>query len=711
MPSFKLRRQNVFRAVAVYVAVAWAGTEMITFVLERFGFPDWTVTLIAVLFVVGFPLAVFVEWSFDVGPDGTRRISPASPRDWVAITAAAVLLIAGTSGLLYLVKPAGERVQPDWSEVAFTPQPHSVAVLPFEVFAANSELEWLGDGFAETLLHYLSQRDSLHVIARTSAFSFKDRQVDIRQIGRELNVATILEGSVQKSGDTLRISAQLIDTRDGSHLWSQVYDRPDTNLFEIQDGIAQAVAAKLMDTLVTTLPPVRRETSSPAAYELYLLGRYHWRQRTEPSIRTAIGYFEQAIASDPGYALAYSGLADAYAVLPDYSRADVATVAEAALSAARTAIQLAPTLAEGHGSIGLAHMRLGDLQAAEAAFQEAIALNSNYATAHHWRGRALALRGKFTAARRHHEHALTLDPLAPVISLNLGLDLAYGGLYEQAIERYRRAIELSPEMVNAYFGAAVAHHHRGALAESARWFDETLTRGLVTTQTLREAALLYLDLGDDTQADALLAQAMALGEDDIVNYARRLFFLARGQPEELVAFERPVEGRPELPADIAATGLAYGFAGDCATALQYFERLPTSGTPSGPLFDYWDVWYGNSPAIAMLDCYLRLGKRSAAEPLRVRIETYAEMLAGDGLGGSPAAYFAVQLAAVQGQREPAIAHLAAAIEAGWRQHRRAMHDPALDSLRGDERFAGMMVRVAGLVRHEQEQMKRLVQSP
>ncbi|MGH8221492.1 MAG: tetratricopeptide repeat protein [Woeseiaceae bacterium] len=672
-----------------------------------FGFPDWTITLTAVLFVVGFPVAMFVEWTFDIGPDGIRR-TPPSPQGRLAIASAAVLLIAGTAGLFYLIKPAAETARSDWSGVAFAPPAYSIAVLPFDVIAADrSELEWLGDGFAETLLHYLAQLDSLHVIARTSAFSFKDREdLDIRQIGRQLNVATILEGSVQKAGGELRITAQLIDVEDGRHLWSQVYDRPEANLFEIQDEIAEAVSARLLDTLVASRTPINRATTSREAYDLYLLGRYHWHRRSEQAIRTAIDYFQQAVARDPGYALAYSGLADAYSVLPDYSRSDIAEVAEPALNAARTAVQLAPDLAEGHGSIGLVHMQLGDFAAAEAAFQRAATLNPNYAMAHVWQGRALLLRGKITAAHRHHERALQLDPLAPVVNLNVGIDLTWMGLYDRAVERFERAVELSPDMANAYFGAAVAHHHAGELAEAADWFDQTLRLGRVTTLTLRQAALLHLDLGDDARADQLLEQARALADDDFVGYARRLFCLARSQPEELVrlADELP-EAEPERPASVATAGLAYSFAGDCTTALGHFERLPPSGPSSGSLFDLWEVLYANSPAVAMLDCNLRLGRTTAAQALREQIQAHREMLASDGLGGARVHYFDAQLAAVQGQREPAIAHLARAVDAGWRQHRRAMHDPALESLREDARFTAMMTEVAARVAKEREQLE------
>lgn len=707
----ELGRRKVLRAAALYVAVAWGATEIFTFLFERFGFPDWTIRLIAALFVAGFPVAMFLEWTFDIGADGVRHTPPGSPQGRLAIAAAAVLLIGGTTGLMYLIRPAAHPALPDAQEIAFTPPARSIAVLPFEIFAAEgNELEWLGDGFAETLLHYLSQVDSLQVTARTSAFSFKDRDVGIRQIGRALNVATVLEGSLQKSGETLRITAQLIDTRDGTHLWSQVYHRPSTNLFDVQDEIAKVVVAKLLDALTAAPPPVRRTTSSPKAYELYLLGRHHWHKRSAEAIQTAIGYFQQAIHYDPGYALAWSGLADSYSVLPDYTPAEFAEMDDAASSAARTAIQLAPDLAEGHASMGLVHMRLSEYEDAEAAFEQAIALNTNYAMAHHWRGRALALRGRFTAALQHHRRALTLDPLAPVINLNLGLDLTYRGSYDQAIERFERAMELSPDMANAYWGAAVAHHHRGALAESAHWFDRTFERNPAIAPPMYQAALLYLDLGDDARADRLLESAQKVDESGWGNYyARRLFFLSRGRQEELVQLaDSLLDAEPDLPFNLATAGLAYSFTGDCATALAHYERLQPSDLPSGVLFDQWDVWYGNSPAVAVLDCQLRLGRTAAAEALLGRIEKFRAMLTSDGLGGSRVHYFDAQVAAVQGQLEPAMAHLTLAVEAGWRQYRRAQHDPAMDALRRDPRFAALMTGVADRIRLEREQIQAAI---
>lgn len=701
----ELRRRKVFRAAAVYIALVWGATEILTFIFLRFGFPDWTITLIAVLFVVGFPVAMFVAWAFDIGPDGVRRTPPGSRQGKVTIAAAVVLLVAGTAGLFLLIDPRPADQPTRLADSDFMPPARSIAVLPFDVLApAEAEFDWLGEGFGETLLHNLAQLDELLVIARTSAFSFKGRETDLRRIGRELNVATILEGSIQKADGMVRITAQLIDARDGSHLWSAAYDRPDGNVFEIQDEISEAVAARLLDTLSSSYEPVNY-TDNAEAYELYNLGLHHWHKRTVEGIQTAISYFGQAIDLDPDYALAYSGLADALASMPDYGDASIDDVADDALRAAHTAVSLAPTLAEGHASVGLVLMQQGDFPAADDAFARAIELRPNYAMAYLWHGRSLQLRHRYAEALHFHRRALELDPLAPAVNLNLQLNLQWMGDFDAAERRLERTIELSPEMANAHFASAVLKHRSGALAKAAPMYRKTIELGWVNALTLREFALLYIELGIDSEADALLDRAARIDDGLYVWYARKIGWMARG---DTLAFTTSAETRlapnSEDPFLLADAGLAHSFGRDCKRALDYYERIRETPGAS-PLFDRWDLLYGQSHALALLDCYRRLNRETESNAMAAEIERFLDSAIGDGLGGPPVDYYAARFATLRGRVEPAIAYFTRAVDDGWRKYRLAAHDPTLDGLRDDPRFHELMARTELLVSTERRKLE------
>jgi tetratricopeptide (TPR) repeat protein len=291
----------------------------------------------------------------------------------------------------------------------------------------------------------------LRVPARTSCFVFKGKTDDIRKIGQQLNVATVLEGSVSQSGNKLRITAQLISVADGFHLWATNYDREMSDLLELRSEIAQQVVAAMR---VQLLPGERQQlekkgTENPEAHRLYLLGRSFWNQRTGDGLKKALDYFEQALVKDPNYALAHVGLADCYVVLPEYGAAPSKQAMPKARAAALTALKLDDTLGEAHAALGMVREHEWDWQGAEAEFRKAIELSPNYATVHHWYSMLLRVFGRFDQARREIQRAQQLDPLSPIINVNVGLIEYSQGHYDQAIAAYRSVLELSP-----YFRAA-----------------------------------------------------------------------------------------------------------------------------------------------------------------------------------------------------------------------------------------------------------------
>jgi len=298
----------------------------------------------------------------------------------------------------------------------------SVAVLPFEDLSQERTSEYFGDGIAETLISNLSSVPGLDVAARTSAFSFRGRNVDAREIGRQLGVATVLEGSVQRAGGRLRISAQLVKVSTGTNLWSETFDRSADDIFAVQDEVARAVVTALKGRLL--VGPARLAASEPThdreAYDLYLQGRFFWNKRAVPDLERAIGLFEQALERDSSFALAHAGIADAYIALAFYSNGSTLPILTKARSAAERALALSPDLGEAQTALAYLTFLEWKLPAADSAFQRAIALNPGYATAHKWYSDLLLTDGRAAESMRELLRAKELDPLAPIIMANIG---------------------------------------------------------------------------------------------------------------------------------------------------------------------------------------------------------------------------------------------------------------------------------------------------
>ncbi len=352
----------------------------------------------------------------------------------------------------------------------------SIAVLPFKNLSADKEQDYFCDGVAEEIISALTRLEGLRVVARTSAFSFRGEKRDIREIGRKLNVGSVLEGSVRKAGNRLRITAQLVDVADGYHLWSERYDRDigemccPEDIFSIQEEISLAVVGKLKVKLLggEKTKVLKRYTDDLDAYDLYLKGRYFWNRRTEESLKRSVEYLNQAIERDPGYALAYAGLADSYVTLQDYSSESPKVTLPKAKEAAHKALEIDSTLAEAHNSLAQVMFREWDWEGAEREHKRAIELNPNYATAHHWYALVLAYAARFDEAIAEMKRARELDPLSLIINRNLGLVLYFARRYDEAVEQLQKTLEMDPSF-------SLAHASLGQVYLQKSMYQEALT--------------------------------------------------------------------------------------------------------------------------------------------------------------------------------------------------------------------------------------------
>jgi TolB-like protein/DNA-binding winged helix-turn-helix (wHTH) protein len=393
-------------------------------------------------------------------------ITAAQPLWWAAAGMATCLILA--LGVLFL-----------WSHFRTRPKSASgrsmLAVLPFENLTGDATQDYFSDGLTEEMIARVGNLDPQHlgVIARTSVMHYKHTQEPLDRIGRELRVQYVMEGSVRRDSDKIRITAQLIQLKDQSHLWARQYDRQLSSLLAVQGEIAQDVADEIQSALGEH-PRVDRarqsalSTDALEAYDLYLKGRYFWNKRTPQGLQQAIEWFQQAIVKDPGFARAYAGLADSYALLSGFDPTRQRESMPKARAAALKALELDEGLAEAHTSLALITENYDwDWQAAEKEYRRAIELNPNYATAHHWYAEYLSLQGRFDDALAESECARRLDPLSLIIGTDNGVILYYSRQYDRATAQFRAVQEMEPNFQLAHFVAA-AYVEQGRYADALR---------------------------------------------------------------------------------------------------------------------------------------------------------------------------------------------------------------------------------------------------
>lgn len=469
----ELKRRQVFRVAAVYGGTTFVLVQAADLLLPRLGLPDWTVTLVVALALLGFPLALVFAWIFERGPEGLRK-TEAAPRAELQTMLAQPLSgawragLAGLAGVLLLTAAAlwTLGVGPRLGAASYT----SIAVLPFANLSDSPEDEYFGDGLAEELLNALSGIPGLRVAARTSAFAFKNTSVDVRTIGDTLNVATVLEGSVRRARERVRISVQLVDAGSGYQLWSETYDRPLTDLFAVQDAIAREIVEALSLRLAagTNEQLYRGGTASVEAYDLYLLGRQKWALRLVQPLRESVAHFEAAVARDSGFALAWSGLADAIDAFA-WRSVDGRGLVPKAKAAAQRALVLDPKLAEAWASLGVLYLDFDfDTRFAELALRRAIELKPSYVPAYYWLADLMVRSGRVEESLQYSGRAVDLDPMAGLalqIHAHSLLNLHRWADARAVFERMRALNWLEPSMALAQTTNARAMGYDVAQAE------------------------------------------------------------------------------------------------------------------------------------------------------------------------------------------------------------------------------------------------------
>jgi TolB-like protein/tetratricopeptide (TPR) repeat protein len=474
----ELRRRKVARAGFAYALVAWIVLQLAEITYEPLGLPGWALTWTVLAAVLGLPVVLVLSWFFDVSRSGFAREKGRAGAAGAAFAVVVVLLtVAGLGWWLADVYAPGR----DEPEVAVAgakavistrsdAPSNAIAVLPFGDMSPDGDQGFLGDGLAEELLDRLARSPGLKVAARTSSFAFRDHAGDIRDVARQLNVRWVVEGSLRKSGGRVRVTAQLIDAADGFHVWSDTYEHPDSDLFALQDEVTAAIAGALSPHVAGFTIEAEGDsgTVDVDALQAYLEGRQAWRQRTPVSLQTAQRLFSEAVARDPRFARAWSGLADTYLLQADYGTRALDEAIRLAEPAAVRAVSLGPQLGEAWASVGLLRMTVGQRDAARRSLEEAMRLDPRYEMAPMWLAAVYASEGRYDRQRDVLERAAELNPLEPVINSNLAGVVAAQGEPDAARDRLLRVLAVLPDEAVLLRGLADIEMGRGELEPALR---------------------------------------------------------------------------------------------------------------------------------------------------------------------------------------------------------------------------------------------------
>jgi adenylate cyclase len=549
-PSFfaELKRRNVYKVAVAYAIVGWLLVQIATQVFPFLEIPNWVVRLVIALVAIGFPIALVIAWAFEATPEGIKRTEdadamPAAAEQkkhaWIYVVVIGAVI---SVGLFFAGRyTAGSKTTTSPNDVSNK----SIAVLPFVDMSQAKDQEYFCDGISEELLDALAKVEGLRVVARTSSFAFKGKNADVSEIAQKLNVRNVLEGSLRRDGNRVRISAQLIDARDGFHLWSETYERELQGVFAVQDEITRAIVNALKLKLAVA-PPVHKQPD-PEAHDLYLRGRYFLNGR---NMTKAIDYFQQALAKNPNDALTYAALSESYMslVVPFAQVAPREAMPKAKETALR-ALALDNTLGEAHAALAYVTFFYDwDWPGAEREFKRAIELNPNDLDAHHWYSHFLIPQGRVEESLTESKRALELSPFDVLMNLHLAWHYYYARQYDQAFDQIQKTIEMDKSFVGPWPGLILEQQRK--YGEAIASFEEQLRLSPSRNSILLAAlAHAYAVSGNREAAQKIIAELQELAKTKYISsFQIASIYAGLGENDQAFAWlEKAYEERsPEL---------------------------------------------------------------------------------------------------------------------------------------------------------------------
>jgi TolB-like protein/Tfp pilus assembly protein PilF len=512
----ELQRRHVYRVAVTYAVVAWLLIQIATQVFPFFDFPNWAVRLVVLVLVLGFPVAIILAWAFDLTPEGIKRTEePGSHEPTSRRTGRRLIAFVVVMAALGLAFPIVQFTRSKFSNPliiltaeSLPPIPEkSMAVLPFKPLSESNRDVVLELGMADTLIAKLSASREIIVTSLTAVRKYDDLKQDPVSIGRLLRVNSVLEGNLQRLGDRIRVTARLIKVLDGSSLWTGTFDEKFTDIFALQDAISEKVAAALSLRLSQDEQKrlTKRYTENVAAYQLYLMGRYHWNKLIPPEIKKSIGFFQQAIDLDPSYALAYFGLAEAYRSLAITSDVRPKDAFPQAKAAALKALAIDESLAEPHSTLAMVHMWFDwDWVGAEMEAKRAISLNPNSGASHLAYAHVLSNLGRHAEAIAEGARARELDPVSLIVNAREGAVLYFARRNDEARERLQKTLELDQNFWIAHLFLGHVYLEKKNYPEAIAEFTKARDFSRGNAQAISMIGYVSALAGDAAKARAIL---------------------------------------------------------------------------------------------------------------------------------------------------------------------------------------------------------------
>jgi len=701
----ELNRRKVLRTVGAYAVVVFVVLQLMDAAVEPLRLPDWLPTLVVVTLILGFPLVFILAWQFDLTPGGIKKTSATGiltrPQNALLFS----LMALGTVGLgygfysyysnVFFADGAGAADAAVTQQREFVAPENSIAVLPFADLSADGSQEYFSDGIAEEILNLLAQVNGLHVAARTSSFAFRHLDKDIREIGRLLNVSTVLEGSIRKAGDRIRMTAQLINVEDGFHIWSHSYDRQLDDVFAIQDEVASAIAAALVDSFAGLDQKQASRPHNLAAFEAYRTGRLHWWRRSPEELQKAITLFGEAVKHDPSFAPAYAAMADSWMLLSLYGNLTNMDATERAMPMIEKALEIDPGSAEAFAALGLARWQIGQRDAGESALRQALRLNEDYIPAYLWLGGLLGDLGRLPEENQILQQAMAIDPLNELLTINFAGNLASRGDSKAGIDLLQSLIALKPDSPSLLRIMSGHAYGSGDLVGAWRYANQSYGLEPKSPVVIETLASAWENVGASDQAERLLLEGLEIAGDNFslrANYFGLLLKQGRLEKADRLVQEQygdSVEGLPEKLQHYYyfQKGLIRLVAGDGDGARDLIERAISD--------DADQSWDGQQIFVITLSSLLQrnAGNAELADQRLTRAERSLHRARLNGVEDAQSYYTESSIFALRGNSQAAIDSLQTAYERGFREAWMLEKDWRMESLQQNPQYIAIRQQI------------------
>jgi TolB-like protein/Flp pilus assembly protein TadD len=697
----ELNRRKVLRTVGAYAVGVFVLLQLMDAAVEPLRLPDWLPTLVVLVVILGFPLVFLLAWHLEVRSDGIHRTTGVGllTRSQSAFLFSFMLLaMAGLAVIFYQYYSGvfeSQVVEQAGVDRDFSAPENSIAVLPFADLSPDGNQGHVADGISEEILNLLAQVEGLHVAARTSSFAFRESLDDIRQIGRLLNVRTILEGSVRTSGDRIRLTAQLINVEDGYHIWSKFYDREVTDVFAIQDEVANNIASALVQSFSGLESKPAARTDSVAAAQAYRTGRLHWWRRTPAELQKAIEMFAAALEHDARFAPAYAAMADSWLLLSLYGNISTLKATEKAQAMIDKALTIDPESAEAFAALGLARWQIGQMDAAESALRHAVGLNEDYIPAQLWLAGVLGEQGRFPEEHLVLKNAMKRDPLNELLIVNYASNLSIRGEWTSGRTLMQDLLELYPDSTMLLRSLAKMELANGNLVEGWKLAYRAYQLEPDNPEEISTLARTWVMLGNTDEAERLILKGLESSEQNsnlLGAYWITLMVAQRYEEAESLVREQVQQMGTSIPASLERKfNFQLGLIALVRSDFPEARSLLTAAINDGDQA----LYSGDDITAAMLASLAssELGEDEQAQGLLAAAERRIQRGRLNRVDDSGIYYNEAVLLAMRNEPARALQKLQEAYERGFREHWVMEIDGRLGPLRGQEEFIRLLERI------------------